>query len=67
MNIRAIGLIAKDLGIKPKNMKKAELIHSIQRNEGNFDCFSTAYSGECDQQQCAWRRDCLPHSLKKAH
>jgi hypothetical protein len=65
MNIKEIGLIAKDLGIKPKRFKKAELIHSIQRNEGNFDCFATAYDGECDQVQCAWRGDCLPHSLKK--
>jgi hypothetical protein len=66
MNIKEIGLIAKNLGIKSTKLKKNELIHKIQRHEGNFDCFSTAYNGECDQPQCAWRGDCLPHSLKKA-
>lgn len=67
MNIKEIGVIAKSLGIKPKNLKKADLIHTIQRSEGNFECFATAYSGECDQQQCSWRGDCLPHSLKNKH
>jgi hypothetical protein len=67
MNIKEIALIAKDMGIKPKNLKKSALIHSIQRDEGNFDCFATAFDGECNQQQCAWRGDCLPHSLTKAH
>ena len=37
---------------------KTELIKMIQKMEGNFDCFSTAYSGECDQADCCWRNDC---------
>ena len=33
-------------------------IRSIQRIEGNPDCFRTA-SGECDRLDCAWREYCL--------
>jgi hypothetical protein len=35
------------------------LIKSIQSKEGNFDCFSTAITGECDQGGCSWRMDCF--------
>ena len=38
---------------------KQELIRSIQRREGNFDCFASATAGECDQTTCLWRKDCL--------
>ena len=36
----------------------AALIRSIQRAEGNFDCFQRGH-GYCDQIQCAWRQYCL--------
>ncbi len=36
-----------------------DLIRSIQRAEGNFDCFGTA-NGYCDQWGCRWRTFCLP-------
>ncbi len=49
---------AKSLGLQPGRMRKADLIRAIQRAEGHFDCFGTA-SGFCDQQDCAWRKDCL--------
>ncbi len=49
---------AKSLGVQPGRMRKADLIRAIQRAEGHFDCFGTA-SGSCDQQDCAWRKDCL--------
>jgi hypothetical protein len=39
--------------------KKKELIKAIQKAEGNFDCFGTALTGECDQFNCLWRSDCL--------
>jgi hypothetical protein len=34
------------------------LIRSIQRVEGNFDCFRKA-KGYCDQIDCYWRLYCL--------
>jgi hypothetical protein len=34
------------------------LIKSIQRVEGNFDCFRKA-KGYCDQSDCYWRPYCL--------
>lgn len=37
---------------------KKELIKTIQRKEGNFDCFGTA-RGYCDQMACCWRGDCI--------
>jgi hypothetical protein len=49
---------AKELGIEPGKMKKAELIHSIQRAEGNTACYGTA-QGWCDQEGCCFRGDCL--------
>jgi hypothetical protein len=34
------------------------LIRSVQRAEGNFDCFGRS-EGRCDRQDCEWRRFCL--------
>lgn len=62
MNIQQITELAKQRGMTPPRLKKADLIHFIQREEGNFDCFATATDGFCDQQQCAWRQDCLKQS-----
>jgi len=58
MKIKEIKKIAKKKGINPGKMGKKELIKSIQRAEGNFDCFGTA-ADYCDQLGCAWREDCL--------
>jgi hypothetical protein len=35
----------------------AELIRSIQRTEGNPDCFKK--KGNCEEIDCAWRSYCL--------
>lgn len=59
MKLKEIKDIAKDKGIKAGKMKKDELIRSIQRAEGNFDCFGTAVSGECSRSDCLWKEDCL--------
>ena len=59
MNLKEIKDMAKSQGIKVGNMKKDNLIKSIQRAEGNFDCFGTAIAGECDQINCLWRGDCM--------
>lgn len=59
MKLEEIRGIAKSHGIKPSHIPKIELIKSIQIVEGNFDCFATASSGECDQDGCSWREDCF--------
>lgn len=62
MNLQEIRKIAKQFDIAAGKLKKDELIRSIQIQEGNFDCFSTAASGYCDQFGCLWREDCLKDS-----
>ena len=58
MNMAQIRKQAQQVGIKAGKMRKADLIRSIQAQEGNFPCFGTA-SGSCDQLNCCWRSDCL--------
>ena len=59
MNMHTIRQFAKTLSIDPAKLSKPELIKKIQVTEGNFDCFGTALSGVCDQENCTWRSDCL--------
>ena len=59
MKMKEVRARAKDLGIRAKNPKKADLVRMIQRAEGNFDCFGTA-RGYCDQEECCFTGDCLP-------
>jgi hypothetical protein len=49
---------AKELGVKAGKMRKADLIRSIQVQEGNASCFQ-ADLDRCDQTSCCWRSDCL--------
>lgn len=63
MKMEEVRTIAKSHKIKPGNLSKKELIKMIQTVEGNFDCYATAYSGECDQVNCLWRDDCFDASL----
>jgi hypothetical protein len=67
MNIKEIAILAKRLGIKPGKLNKSSLIRTLQIKEGNFDCFGTAYNGECDQHKCAGRADCFGHAAKQKH
>jgi hypothetical protein len=64
MRLEDIRAIAKTHGIKPNHLSKPELIRAIQKDEGNFDCFATAYSGICDQAGCMWREDCFASAHK---
>lgn len=64
MNMQEIREVAKDLGIKTSHINKVKLIQTIQASEGNFDCFSSATSGECDQSDCVWREDCFSTARK---
>lgn len=64
MHIQTIRSIAKSRGIKGGRQTKAELIRTIQRQEGNFDCFGSA-NDYCDQLACSWRDDCMGSSRKR--
>jgi hypothetical protein len=58
MKLEEIKEIAKSAGLTTRNAKKADIIRSIQRNEGNDDCYNTGYANECGQLSCLWREDC---------
>ncbi|OQB11202.1 MAG: hypothetical protein BWY16_00662 [Candidatus Omnitrophica bacterium ADurb.Bin205] len=59
MRLSEIEKRAKGLGIRDTwRLSKRELIKTIQRKEGNFDCFGTARNF-CDQVCCIWRADCI--------
>ncbi len=62
MKLQEIKTIAKAKGINTRNLKKTELIRTIQKAEGNFDCYGSASSDFCDQMNCLWRYDCLVFS-----
>lgn len=64
MELEQVRTIAKSHGINPGKLSKTDLIKSIQTEEGNFDCFATAYAGECDQAGCSWREDCFEAALR---
>jgi hypothetical protein len=64
MNVQEIRQIATQVGVKPGKMNKTLLVRTIQRQEGNFDCFASAIDGQCDQDNCLWRKDCFTISGK---
>jgi hypothetical protein len=43
---------------KPNYVDLVKLVRSIQRAEGNIDCYRRGLQ-ECDQMNCAWRDHCL--------
>jgi hypothetical protein len=53
-----------DAGSKNKLPDITHLIRSIQRIEGNPDCFGKAEGG-CDQTDCFWREYCLKITQKE--
>lgn len=64
MKLEDVRSIAKSRGIHPGKLSKTKLIKTLQAGEGNFDCFATAYGGECDQFGCSWREDCFEAAKK---
>ena len=59
MRLSEIEKKAKVLGVKDTwKYSKKDLIKTIQRKEGNFDCFGTA-SGSCSQFVCCWHPECV--------
>lgn len=67
MKVQQIREIARNKGLQPGKAEKAELIKTIQRQEGNFDCFATAHAGSCDQTGCLWREDCFAAAGDVSH
>jgi hypothetical protein len=59
MRLSEIEKKARQVNIKDTwKYSKKDLIKSIQRAEGNFDCFGTAQNN-CNQTVCCWRNDCI--------
>ena len=59
MRLSEIEKKAKQVNIKDTwKYSKKDLIKTIQRAEGNFDCFGTA-KDNCNQMICCWRSDCI--------
>ncbi len=62
MKLTEIRVIAKEYGLRPGRLAKAELIRSIQHAEGNQSCFGTDSPAVCGQITCLWREDCKLYS-----
>jgi hypothetical protein len=59
MKLTEIQRKARTLGIKDTwKYSKKDLIKTIQKKEGNPDCFGTAVTF-CEQMSCCWRPDCV--------
>ena len=58
MTVPEIKERAKTMGITPGKMKKAELIHAIQRAENCTPCYGRS-DGQCPWLECCWRSDCF--------
>lgn len=59
MKMQEIRAIARSRNIKPTGLSFDDLVRTIQKQEGNFDCFGSAKFGQCDQVGCQWRNDCF--------
>lgn len=65
MKLEDVRSIAKSRGIHPAKLSKIRLIKTLQISEGNFDCFASASSGECDRWDCMWRHDCFESAKRR--
>jgi hypothetical protein len=59
MKVAEVRELARQHGLKTTRKTKTNMIKQIQLAEGNFDCFSTATNGYCNQDSCLWRPDCF--------
>ena len=58
-NLQEIKMVDRtDTGSSDNLPDITHLIRSVQRIEGNPDCFGKA-DGNCDRLDCAWREYCL--------
>jgi len=58
MGMPEIKAKARSIGINPGNMKKSELIRTIQVTEGYEPCFGRS-NGQCGNTDCCFMKDCL--------
>ncbi|MDZ4261265.1 MAG: SAP domain-containing protein [Pseudomonadota bacterium] len=66
MKLDDIRTIAHNTGIKPGKLNKTDLVRTIQRQEGNHDCYATAANNSCGQTACLWRADCVATTQKSS-
>ncbi len=59
MKFNDIRKMAKSMHINTYRMKKADIIHAIQRRENNIECYGTDRVRICNEHACMWREDCL--------
>jgi len=57
--------IKKNNGLSNNFPEIKHFIQSIQRIEGNPDCFGKA-DGDCDRLDCAWHELCLKEAQEKS-
>ena len=63
LNMREIRIKAKALGLTPRKMRKAELVHAVQTAEGHTPCFGTS-DDQCSHTDCCFMIDCLKTDLQ---
>jgi hypothetical protein len=57
MLLKDIRALARQMGIKNySKLKKADLIRTIQENEGNSPCYQAI--PDCGEDSCLWRSSC---------
>ena len=59
MTLEEVHAIAKQHQIEFNDLTINEIIRKIQLKKGQFDCFATAYGGECKYAGCRWRNECF--------
>jgi hypothetical protein len=52
-------IISKRIGSKKSFLDTTALIRSLQRSEGENDCFRTAAILSCGRTDCPWREFCM--------
>jgi len=63
MKMSEIKKKAKKLAINPGQMNRTELIHAVQKAEGNTPCFGKS-NGHCPYTNCCFVEDCLPVAVR---
>jgi hypothetical protein len=58
MKMTEIRAIARERGLNCGRMNKTELVHAIQRQEGNVECYNSGQVQSCGQDRCLWHADC---------
>jgi hypothetical protein len=48
----------KKRGLNLNKMTKKELIHLVQKAEGNQSCFKGEFSKRCGHTDCCWYNEC---------